>query len=106
MVIHSATHQAWEEVCYAVERRQRPRNPPPVIKRGGTRDKAYGAYNPAMRHSENVDEFREICLEVMEEWQGGPDSPVWIRPGFDGQTIFVDEITGKAWDDEYSVGGE
>jgi hypothetical protein len=37
-----------------------------------------------MRHSEVPEELKEIALEVLEEWEGGPQDPLWIRPTFDG----------------------
>ena len=70
-----------------MESGERPRNPP-TTELGGLqvrhKDLAFGAFSPYMRHSEIPSELKEIALEVLEEWEGGPQDPLWIRPTFDG----------------------
>lgn len=77
------------------------------MKPGGLQAEAeklsYGAFNPKMKHSEVPSELKEIALQAIEEWEGRPLEPLWIKPGFDGQVIYVDESTGKCWDSEYAL---
>lgn len=133
---HRVTHATWEKVARAIGSGERPKHPPQV-RPGGLQAEAsklsFGAFSKHMRHSEDGDELKEIALQVVEEWEGGPQGPLWIRPSFDGQvrcgseqadarksevkvidtfysplthamqTIYVDEETGQCWDDEYSA---
>ena len=99
-------HTTWEKVCNAIEQGERPKTTPQSVE-GGLQKQAeklsYGAFNSNMRHSDNPDEFKEIALQVLQEWEGGPRAGVWTRPAFDGQVIYVDEATGNCWDSEYSA---
>lgn len=80
-------HSTWESICEAIESGERPKHPPKV-KSGGlqvhSKDLAFGAYSSHMQHSEVPDELKEIALRVLEEWEGGPQDPIWMRPTFDG----------------------
>ena len=42
-----------------------------------------------MKHSEVPEELKQIALETLEEWEGGPKDPIWIRPAFDGQVSMI-----------------
>lgn len=74
-------------MCAAVEAGERPRKPPQV-KPGGlqvhSQDLAFGAFSPHMHHSDVPEKLKEIALTVLEEWEGGPQAPLWLRPTFDG----------------------
>lgn len=84
---HSVEHSTWESVCTAVEQGHRPVKPPHV-KPGGlqlhSKDLAFGAFSPHMHHSDVPEQLKEIALSVLEEWEGGPQEPLWLRPTFDG----------------------
>ena len=101
---HRVLHSTWESISLALEAGQRPRRPPKTQPGGLQKDAAnhvFGAFSPTMKHSDVPEELREIALEVVEEWEGGPKGGIWTRPAYDGLTIFVDEATGKVWDDGY-----
>ena len=50
---------------------------------------AGGKFGPSMPHSEVPEELKEIALCALEDWEGGPRSPLWIRPTFDGHVSKV-----------------
>lgn len=86
-LVFRVLHSTWESICTAVEAGEQPQKAPKV-KPGGlqvqSKDLAFGAFSPHMRHSEVPDELKEIALRVLQEWEGGPQDPIWIRPTFDG----------------------
>lgn len=86
------THATWESICQAVEAGERPQSPPEV-RPGGLQTEseklAFGAFSPHMKHSDDPSELKEIALQVLEEWEGGPKEPIWARPTFDGHVSSV-----------------
>lgn len=40
----------------------------------------------------------ELVVQEVEQWQGGPRQPVWIRPAYDGLRVKVDAKTGDVQD--------
>lgn len=101
---HRVLHTTWESIATAIGNGERPQRPPEVQPGGSQKDAAnhvFGAFSPNMKHSENPEELKEIALQVLEEWEGGPKEPLWTRPAYDGLTVCVEESTGRVWDDGY-----
>ncbi|GAA94712.1 hypothetical protein E5Q_01365 [Mixia osmundae IAM 14324] len=99
---HRITHDAWVYATSALGKGRHAHDAPEPLSKNGKRQKTKGLVRaPEVGNVQaQWESFTEHALEELEEWEGGPREPIWVRPAFDGLRVWVDEH-GEARDDGY-----
>jgi hypothetical protein len=83
---HKVTHDSWHRFGLALTSGERCKSPRPLSTKGQLQPDIQLIHNEA-----DSDAFKEIALREVEGYQGGPVGKIWVRPAYDGLSIWMND---------------
>jgi hypothetical protein len=100
---HKVTHASWHRFGLALSSGERCRDPRPPSAKGKLEPdmgaKAFENQGQPICDESDPEAFAEIALREVEGYEGGPVPKVWVRPAYDGLTIWIRDGTVGDEDD-------
>jgi hypothetical protein len=92
---HKVTHDSWHQFGLALTSGERCKSPRPLSTKGQLQPDmgatVFEAQGQPIHNEADSDVFKEIALREVEGYQGGPAGKIWVRPAYDGLSIWMND---------------